>query len=435
MKAILDNLQCQFEIKKNHELAPFVHWKGNSSSKLHRWLRYREAYSPELIDKLNLKGRILDPFSGCGSIMVGAAQRGLSSTGVDINPLSTFSTNVKLTKLKNAEIKEIKNIQKNLTSLITRAKRSELPALSISEKVFEPKILDIVLKSKNFIETIRADNPKVGNFLLLAWLESLEKIGSYFKEGNGIKYRNKQRSKGKYKDRKDGEWQLQRFGSDQTSFAIDSISAQLNIMIEDTSEWANGTWSKQEVISGSALDLDKLIPESKYDSIIFSPPYANRFDYFEAFKVELWFGGFVDSYEDLNKLRKQSLRSHLAAEYRQNNPVFDELESLIEMMDQTTSSWKMGVPNLLRGYFQDMHTVLQHCKKLAPNGRTHVVVGNSAFAGVIIPTDVLTAMIGIKSGFSQAKIIESRHLTVAPQQRKLLSDYESYMRESVVIFE
>ena len=178
-------------------------------------------------------------------------------------------------------------------------------------------------------------------------------------------------------------------------------------MVEDTSEWRRGSWSKQEVISGSALKLDELIPRKKFDSIIFSPPYANRFDYFEAFKVELWFGDFVSSYEDLNKLRKQSLRSHLAAEYRTANPVFEELESLLEMMDQTASSWRMGVPDLLRGYFQDMNTVLKHCRLLAPNGRTNVIVGNSAFAGVIIPTDILTAMIGIRSGFSKAKIIES----------------------------
>jgi hypothetical protein len=435
LKTFLDKLQSPFGISQNYDLAPFVHWKGNSTSSIHRWLRYREAYSPELIDKLDLNGKILDPFSGCGSIMVGAAQRGLSSTGVDINPLSTFSTKVKLAKLSTSEINQVRAIQKDLKAIINKSQASTLPELSISEKVFEPEILSVVLKSKSAIEKIRSENPRVGDFLHLAWLESLEKIGSYFKEGNGIKYRNKQRSKGKYKDKKDGEWQLKRFGNDQTSFAINCLSDQLNLMLEDTSEWKTGSWSKQEIKSGSALKLDELIPRKKFDSIIFSPPYANRFDYFEAFKVELWFGGFVSSYEGLNKLRKQSLRSHLAAEYRTTNPVFEELETLINMMDQTTSSWRMGVPDLLRGYFQDMHTVLKHCRNLAPNGRTHVVVGNSAFAGVIIPTDVLTAMIGIRSGFSKAKIIESRHLTVSPQQRAILSGFECYMRESVVIFE
>jgi site-specific DNA-methyltransferase (adenine-specific) len=63
------------------------------------------------------------------------------------------------------------------------------------------------------------------------------------------------------------------------------------------------------------------------------------------------------------------------------------------------------------------------------------VVGNSAFAGVIVPTDVLTAMVGISMGFTRAKIIETRHLTVAPQQRNILKGFEHYMRESIVVFE
>lgn len=436
LKALLDELQSPFDISKDYSLSPYVHWKDNSVSRIHRWLRYREAYSPELIDKLGLIGKILDPFSGCGSIMVGAAQRGLTSTGIDINPLSTFSTKVKLTKLTKKELDEVEAFKNNLSNIIDSSPRHVLPELSIAEKVFEPEILEVILKAKSAIKEIQFEKETIGNFLQLAWLESLEKVGSYYKEGNGIKYRNKQRKKGKYTEKVDGEWQLKRFGPDQKSFAINTIKKQIDIMINDASEWNSGSWDRQRVINGSALDLGVLIKEKEFfDSIIFSPPYANRFDYFEAFKVELWFGGFVESYNDLNKLRKKSIRSHLAAEYRTNNPILEELELLINMMDKNTSSWRMGVPDLLRGYFQDMHTVLAHCRKLAPKGRTHVVVGNSAFAGVIIPTDVLTAIIGIKSGFNKVNIIESRHLTVSPQQRAILKGFEDYMRESVVVFE
>lgn len=120
LKNLLNELQSPFPIHKNYELAPFVHWKGNSTSSIHRWLRYAEAYSPELNDKPNLEGRILDPFCGCGSIMVGAAQRGLALAGVDINPLSTFSTKVKLTKLNHSEINQLKTIHKDLKTIIRK---------------------------------------------------------------------------------------------------------------------------------------------------------------------------------------------------------------------------------------------------------------------------------------------------------------------------
>src|SRR5262249_48690859 len=102
-------------------------------------------------------------------------------------------------------------------------------------------------------------------------------------------------------------------------------------------------------------------------------------------------------------------------------------------MDRDASSWRMGVPDLLRGYFDDMRTTLKHCRKLLTGGRCFVVVGNSAFAGVIIPTDVLLAQLGLECGFKRAEILVTRHLTVAPQQRRRLSGLEEHMRESVVV--
>ena len=85
-------------------------------------------------------------------------------------------------------------------------------------------------------------------------------------------------------------------------------------------------------------------------------------------KVELWFGGFVDSYEAINRFRKASLRSHLGADLNRSFEPVDSLEGLIELMDREASSWRMGVPDLLRGYFDDMRVTLGNCRKMAPNG-------------------------------------------------------------------
>ena len=43
------------------DLSSFVNWKGNAEAPIHRWLRYREAYSPHLITKLALGKRVLGP--------------------------------------------------------------------------------------------------------------------------------------------------------------------------------------------------------------------------------------------------------------------------------------------------------------------------------------------------------------------------------------
>jgi antitoxin component of MazEF toxin-antitoxin module len=81
-----------------------------------------------------------------------------------------------------------------------------------------------------------------------------------------------------------------------------------------------------------------------------------------------------------------------------------------------------------------MGQILRHARSvLRPGGRCCVVVGNSAYGGVIIPTDALIAHLGFRHGFDKARLLNVRHLTVAPQQRGALADLQQFMRESVVV--
>lgn len=430
---ILKRLNDSLQFRKRSDLAPFVNWQGNAASPIHRWLRYREAYSPNLITKLSLGDKILDPFCGCGSILVGAAQSGYTSAGIDVNPLAFFAAKVKLSPLSKSQLHDIQAFLDCLVVQIETVAPWPTPSLAIANKVFEPDIMHTLLRIRSLIESKFTSDKGSRDFLHLAWVAILERVGSYFKEGNGIKYRNRKRLKTGYVMRPEGQWQHDRFGSDQAKFALDAFISHSRMMIEDTRYWRKGRWRDQLVIEGNVLEMDQLLNRRKFNSIIFSPPYANRFDYFESMKVELWFGGFVDSYEANNKLRKVSLRSHLGADLNRGYEEVEPLECLIDLMDRTASSWGMGVPELLRGYFDDMRITLTHCRKLLSAGKCYVVVGNSAFAGVIIPTDVLIAKLALESGFKKAEILVTRHLTVAPQQRILLSTLEDNMRESVVV--
>ncbi|MYF98000.1 SAM-dependent methyltransferase [Candidatus Poribacteria bacterium] len=433
LEKILREVNDTVPFRNRSDLSSFVNWKGNADSPIHRWLRYREAYSPNLITKLGLGDNILDPFCGCGSILIGAAENGNTATGIDINPLAIFAAKVKLTPLSRTQLTAVQKYVNNLDSNTDSAKCWPIPELSIASKVFEPTILETLLRIRSLTESTFSDDKECRDFLHLAWVAILEKVGSYFKEGNGIKYRNKKRMKTGYTHRPEGQWQLERFGSDQKKFTLETFCDHVRMMLRDARFWRKGAWRDQVAIEGSVLEMDRLLPDRKFDSIVFSPPYANRFDYFESMKVELWFGGFVDSYESINRFRKASLRSHLGADLNRSYRSVANLERFITLMDQDASSWRMGVPDLLRGYFDDMRVTLKHCKKLITGGKCFVVVGNSAFAGVIIPTDVLLANLGLECGFKKAEILLTRHLTVSPQQRNKLQNLENNMRESVVV--
>jgi putative RNA methylase family UPF0020 len=433
MTGLVECVARDLVVPARPELAGLVHWAGASRQPIHRWFRYREGFSPALNTELGLGQRILDPFCGSGSIMVGAAQQGRASVGIDVNPLAAFVSRVKLSPLIAADVSACTAFQDGFEAQFAAAQPWPAPALRITAKVFEPRILDAVLRLRALIEA-RAANGAQRDFLLLAWLSILQDVGSYFKEGNGIKYRNRKRRKDGYVVRPDGQWQLERFGADQEAFVRAAFQAKLTEMLADAGAWGRGDWSRQQVIEGDALQVTEKLGAASFDSVVFSPPYANRFDYFESQKVELWFGGFVDSYDDLGSLRKRSLRSHLGAALDSAVVDLPEVEALIDRIDPASYAVRMRVPALIRGYFSDMATILRRCRHLlVPGGQCCVVVGNSAYGGVIIPTDELIARLGLAAGFDAAAVVPVRHLTVAPQQRSELRGREGLMRESIVV--
>jgi DNA modification methylase len=433
MAQLLESIDGSFLSKPRPELAHEVNWGGSVDLPLHRWYRYREGFSPKLISSLGLGERILDPFAGGGSILVGAAQQGRSAVGIDVNPLAAFVSRVKLSPLGADDLASARLFRANFERDLLHIEPAEVPGLKIVGKVFEPRILDTVLRIRALVDR-DSNSSRTRDFLMLAWLSILEGVGSYFKEGNGIKYRNKKRMKIGYENRLEGVWQLDRFGPDQRLFVRDAYSHKLDEMLSDTGAWAGGAWDDQLMVEGNSIECSRTLRENEFDSIIFSPPYANRFDYFESMKVELWFGGFVDSYEGMKALRKRSLRSHLGAALDGKTRSLPEVAALIQMLNPDSYATRMRVPALLHGYFDDMYNILVSCRStLKPGGECHVVVGNSAYAGVIIPTDSLIATLAIKAGFENVKVIPVRHLTVAPQQRNELSGLETYMRESVVV--
>ncbi len=415
-------------------LAPLVNWGGGGGLPIHRWHRYREGFSPALITELGLGRRILDPFCGSGSIMVGAAQHGRTAVGIDVNPLAAFVAKVKLTPIDRREVAAATDFLASFEGVMAHAVEWPAPALRIAEKVFEPDVLRAVLRLRGLVERHAEGQPRVRDFLLLAWLSVLQHVGSYFKEGNGIKYRNRKRVSSGYVARPEGEWQRSRFGADQRAFVCVAYRAKLAEMLDDVAAWGCGDWTAQRVIEGNSLEEVEQVGGESFDSVIFSPPYANRFDYFESQKVELWFGGFVATYDDMIALRKRSVRSHLGSALGDDAAPLPQIDELIDLIDPGSYAVRMRVPVLLRGYFADMATILRRCRRvLRPGGTCHVVVGNSAYGGVIIPTDSLIARLALDAGFDDAAVVPVRHLTVAPQQRNGLRGREDFMRESVVV--
>lgn len=176
-------------------------------------------------------------------------------------------------------------------------------------------------------------------------------------------------------------------------------------------------------------------------AIVFSPPYPNSFDYFESYKLELLFGRLVAETE-FGEQRRNLIRSYrqsgtsapsdLALVERVISEIIAKLPRKEELTGVRDGRTRL-VPNLLRGYFLDMREVLRSCAAvLAPDARIHMVVDQSAYAGVPVPTDLILADIGAELGLLVERIAYCRPARTSAQQLRMQPHLRSLLRETIV---
>jgi hypothetical protein len=413
-----------------------VHFQYTSRFPVQRWYPYREGYSAKLVDsflkELDITGNTFDPFVGTGTTLLASRIRDLKSFGIDINPVSTLIARAENEKYTTADIEEFDN-QTELTANVKESPHDFQTSFALAGRVFNKEILKSLLQFKRHIS--RMEDEKVRRLFSLAWLSIIEDVSNIKKEGNGIKYKNRKRIPGGYISIEKDTWERLNFPPDKFNFVRDKLLYQLKVISDDLRHSYGKCDKRPEIYDGSCLEFDGYFPDEIQFSF-FSPPYCNCFDYFEIHKVELWLGGFVNSREDINRLRSKGFRSNIGA--LDNKPItYDNkhVESLTEMFD-STRLWSKKIPSVVRGYFDDMAALLRKIhSRTSRRGLVGIVVGNSAYSGIIIPTDELIADIGQDIGFKVKGIYIARHLTTSSQQKKELESLRSYLRESIVLLE
>lgn len=428
----LANLERRHPVARRPELADGVHWAGSAELPVHRWFRYREGYSPSLFNHLPSSKERLDPFCGCGTTLLTSASSGIRSYGVDLSPLATFVANVKTRRYTTND--------KRLFSQSFRAsipehrsiKPAECPEYSLLPKLFQSESLESLLRIKAFYSQI--PNEKIRGLMKLAWLSIIEDSSNVFKEGNGLKYRNKLRRPTKYVTVPDRVWIPKYFGESIPEFVLSLWSEKCGQIEADLDTLIGKKFAEPKIRTDSCMNAASVDFGKKFDLVVFSPPYANRFDYFEAFKMELWLGDFVKSSADMRQLRSGSMRSNLSAKAEDDASNWGPLHPFLAAMDPESSSVRMGIKETLQGYFADVRTLLRNIRPvLARKSEVVIVVGNSAYAKSIVPTDLLTASVAREEGFKVKSIAVARPLHVSSQQRKSLEHLQQFMRESVIV--
>lgn len=439
LKQFIIQLENQYELINNVEnFSALVNFSQNGFLPYHGWFKYREGYGSALVrsiieeEALSENEFVIDPFSGSGTTLVEASLQGYNSFGIDVNPMSSFVADTKVKRYTTREIESIKShmdfIEKGLPLQMKDFDVDEDLSLEYRWKYLRKYFQKIYLEDLKFIveyvESIK--ETKIRNFFLTACLAVTEEISDRRRDGNGLK---------------------------KAPSKIQSVASkyklQVDQMLSDVINYPIPSNGEGKVISSTAVELSEhaQLFSKKTNKvpgvIIFSPPYANSFDYFESYKMELHLGGFVNSSSDMKELRNKAVHSFIKSSKDQPkvewfiDEMALEIERSIPEKEKRTGkvdSRTRKVPALIRGYFYDMGKVLKACSDTLPNGkRTYIVVDQSAYLGKIVPTDLFLAKIAEKYGFVVEKIIVCRKAKTSAQQYKLYPYLENTLRESIVV--
>ncbi len=373
---------------------------------------YKESFNPDITKNLKTKfgiknaNRVLDPFLGTGSTMMDPSIS--ECVGFDTNPLAIEVSKAKLTKLKTSETENIKNYISEISKITIKS--YDYPEWGPYERYASKGKYNIV---KTILEYFKSNlNENEYRFVKCVILSNLDQIFDYKRDGNGIKFRHS------------------KITENNTLEELKSI-LEKSIRIKEKFDEAN---DKRLFLKNESI-IDSTIPEN-IDLVITSPPYANMFDYFEVYKMELWTSGIIKNKDDWNNLKKTALRSNvntlLNDEETVNNNI---LNNSLENMEKHEKSIDKRTRTMILNYFYDMNKVILNIyKNLRNKAYLFIVVGNSFYNNTPLPTDEIIASEAAKIGFEIKTIIVARRLSTSPQQMKKITQKDKmFLRESIIV--
>lgn len=411
---IIERLAAKYSVVDGSYYEGLVNFKTNMVAPKHKWYDYKQGYSEKLvrhiIDEENPSKDyfILDPFCGVGTTNLTSIDMGYKTVGFDINPMAILASK---TKTHYYSDNEILLIEKLVNGFSLPSSKIEIEMGKVIQTSFTEDVLDTLLKIRFFVESIESEY--VQALFRLALISIIDKCSLKIKDGNGLKFKKNYIPV-----------------PDIVKLYIDKVSDMLSDIKRSNEN------VEHQIFFGSMMTQENLekLQELPIGLCVFSPPYANCFDYCEVYKLEFWIGGFVKSYDDFELYRSMALRSHVNSKFshkfENTNHDVDVIASLISSFN----IWNKHIPDMIRGYFDDMELMIRNISKVLIKGaKCYIVVANSGYKGILVPTDLLLSDIAVKYGFKVCNIYHARKIRSSSQQMHILTnDYDNLMRESVI---
>lgn len=367
---------------------------GASPLAFQTWHHFKEAFPPELIKQMIVEdqgevGSCLDVFGGSGTTALASQFLGIASTTIEVNPFLVDVIRAKVATYDADQLaQEFGLILRRASEVAVESGKffENMPPTFVEPGVtdrwiFDATVADQLARLVTAIETI--ENEIHRRFFRVLVGGILTDVSNVVINGKGRRYRRN------WKDRRRGE-----------SSVLTLFSSRVRSAIADVHRFGERPAVIANVLLG---DARKVSAKRMHDLAILSPPYPNSFDYTDIYNLELWVLGYLNDSAENRGLRGSTLSSHVQLHRKFSEPPSGSktlLKTVQQLNEIRETLWSPWIPAMVGGYFADMVKVLDRIKgSLREGGRSCIVVGNSRYGGVLIPTAKILGELSRGSGW------------------------------------
>jgi len=405
-----------------------VSFQANKDVPFYNWFPYKEGFSYQMVkmfirDYPKKKGKLLDPFAGCGTALFAANEMGFDSLGIELLPIGEFVLNTRIAankvNLKNLResVRTLRNLDFSRLPIDTKTNYKHIP---ITLKAF-PRQTERKLNAFSRYVEDKVKNQNIRQILKFSCFSILEKISYTRKDGQYLRW-----------DSKAGKSTTAFSKGNISTFEHALFSALDRILLDlESSDLffgrPNFDSANMQLQTTSCLELMPKLPSAYYDLIITSPPYCNRYDYTRTYALELAFLG-IDA-EEIKKLRQSLLSCTVENKDKEaflretchankqlqlltdaitafnSNKALQEVLAILLAYKNDNKLNNPGIYRLVRNYFYEhAFAVFQMARLLKPGGRVYYVNDNVRYAGETIPVDLILSEFARNAGLEIRKI-------------------------------
>lgn len=398
----------------------------NIDAPVHDWYRFVLSFPPHLIQEYIEKFEIehgdivLDPFCGTGTTNVECKKLGITSIGVEANPITYFASSTKCNWDADTfqMCQEAKQIAYQATHLINncvelRHLTEEQNRLLLKNSISEKPLSQVLILR----DTIFAAHSQYENYFLLALAKNIVYSYSNLKFGPEV-----------------GISRKKIYDVDVVSLWLD----QILIMQKDIQQYSFQNDVSSSIINGDSRSISNLPIKEKVNFVITSPPYPNEKDYSRTTRLESVLLGFINSKEQLRSVKKQFIRSNTKNVYRTDSDSqyvanISSITALSHSIEEKrielnkTSGFEKLYSSVVKLYFGGMAKHFQELKSvLAKNARLAYVVGDQAsYFKIPIRTAKLLAEVAENAGYE----VEG----IEPFRKRYATGTDTWLNEDVLI--